>query len=220
MSTTLLAIMSWAGAANQVRWSMPHYQRSGFDILGTCPDNSRHEWPAAVKYSLPIGRAGYASDDLIRRWVETVAAVLRPEFSEYSDWCVIEYDSMFLRAPPLHPGGLFTHLAGHKLGRGERATHFYHCPWWFDRPAGETIVQHGRSLIGAGQFELGSPDVFLGRIIEETGIRVTETGTFSVNGGSLSFRMPQAIEAARAGVWFAHGLRLESEANQILAAAK
>lgn len=220
MSKTLLAVMSWAGAAKQVSWSLPYYQRSGFDILGTCPVNSTHDWPAGTTHVQPVGEAGYIGPVLIRRWVQTIELLLSPRFAQYDNWCIVEYDSIFLRPPPPFPGSLYIHHAGtFPVGLNPHDTRFYHCPWWFDRPAGDEIVRHAHRLMSENRFQMGSPDVFLGKIIHDSGLPWTETYTFSVNGGGMAQFMPQAIIAAKGGAWHFHGLRTEAEAQAIDAAA-
>lgn len=222
MNKTLLVVMSWGGAYEQVKWSWPYYQRSGFDILGSNPEDSTHYWPPTINYAASIGVAGYSSPQLIRRWVKTVEFCLRPDFNTYTDFCLIEYDAVFLRPPPKHPGWLFTHLAGHKLNQGEKANHFYHTPWWFDRAAAAVIIKRGNELIAEGQFELGSPDVFLGRIIEETNLPWTETGTFSVNGRMLDIPdyWNAAIKSVQDGCWFVHGIRTKEQLDALAAQVK
>jgi hypothetical protein len=207
---TLLVIMSYGNAAAQVGWSWKHYQASGFDIMGTCPEDSTHEWPPEVRLVRDVGKNGYSSPALIKRWVNTINTVLHSSScSAYDAFCLTEYDGVFFRQPPEFTGGLWTHLAGGKLNQGEMASRFYHTPHWFDREAGSKILEHGRKLVAEGQFELGSPDVFLGRIIEELKLPYHETNTFSVNGGMLE--IPEYWEAAkkyvREGGYYCHGLR-------------
>jgi hypothetical protein len=219
---TLLVCMSYRGGGEQVHWSFPYYQLSGFDILGTCPKDSAHGWPKGTLTVQNVGLEGWSNEKLVRRYVATLEMLTEPQYNAYTDFCVIEYDSIFLKAPPQHPGWLFTHYAGGKLNQGEGASRFFHFPHWMDRPALAVIIAHGNKLISDGQFELGSPDVFLGRIVDETGVPWTETDTFSVNGRMLD--IPEywqaALNAAKAGTWFLHGLKTKAQLKAILEATK
>lgn len=203
---TLLVVMSWEGNYEIAKRHFKHWTITGWPIVGTCPEDASHPWPPDVWHARNIGKAGYNNPDLIRRWLRTVECLMEPQYNAFTDFCVIESDSVFLSPPPTHPGWLFTHLAGGKLNQGEQANAFYHTPWWFDRAAAAVIIKRGRELIAEEQWEIGSPDVFLGRIIEDTKLPWTETNTFSVNGGMMHYMLPAAIEAVKKGVWYVHGI--------------
>lgn len=214
----LFCVMSWKGAQSQVHWSWKHYRQSGLDILGTCPTDSQHEWPADINFCIPVGKAGYASPDLVRRWVNTINMLLHSqELLKYDGFIVGEYDGVFFQPMPKFDGGLWTHRAGGKLNHGEKASSFYHSPWIFDREVGEKIVARGVELVKAGEFELGSPDVFLGRCIDDLKLPWTETGTFSVNGGMLEIPeyWASAKQMVSAGCWYCHGIRTQQQLRDL-----
>lgn len=215
---TLLVIQSWGGALEQVRRQWPYYTLPGWDICGCCPEDSFHTWPAEIRYCELIGKSAYfPNPQLVKTWVKTwETLLLRDCYKKYESFCMIEYDSVFLRQPPPHPGGLFSHLAGGPM-QGFKASRFFHCPWFADRATAAIIVEEGNKLISEGEFEHGSPDVFLGLITDRRPeIKVTETGTFSTNGGGWPDHKDAIAKAVKNGCWFAHGLRTQQELDWVL----
>lgn len=156
--------------------------------------------------------------ELVKTWVRTWEILLLREcYKKYNDFCMIEYDSVFLRQPPTHPGGAFLHLTGGAIGGKFKATKFFHNPHWLDRPSSEIVVEEGNKLIAEGEFEQGSPDVFLGLITDRRpDLKWTESNSFSVNGNDLMNRKEEAAKAIKYNCWFLHGLRTEGELNWIL----
>ncbi len=71
--------------------------------------------------------------------------------------------------------------------------------------------------MNANQWELGTPDFFIGRIFDETGLKWTETNTWSCNGGDFVNRKEQAIGPIKSGIWFLHGTKTLDELNWCLA---
>lgn len=177
--------------------------------MGVCPADSPVTWPEPITHADSIGRSGYSTPNLIRRWVESWDLALT---YGYDDYCMIEYDGVFLRQPPAHPGGLFTHLSGGGHGTF-KASRFFHTPWWADRPTARALVVEGRRLISEGQFEHGSPDFFLGLICDRCpDIKVSETNTWSCNGGSLGHLREHAERSvAKENAWYLHGIRTPEE---------
>lgn len=206
--SALLCIQSYAGARDRVHWLWPGLQASGLDILGTCPANSVHDWPIGCKFQPLIGEEdGWLTKKFLERWIQLWEHLIsEPKYLEYDSFLVTPFDVLFLKPAPPHPGGLVTHLAGFKLNQGETANTFYHPPWWADRVSAKIIAEHGRNLIRAQQWELNAPDVFLGRIIEETKLAWSDANVFSVNSGMMNDCLPSAIAAAEAGCWFIHGI--------------
>jgi len=215
MSKTLLIIASHAAAREQVFWTWPYYQIPGWDICGVCPTDSNHHWPAGIAHIWAVGLSGYSTPNLIKRWVATWEKFLTwPGFDVYSDACFIEYDSFFLAKPPQHNGGLYTNLAGGGLGGTFKASRFFHTPWWADRGSAAIIVDEGHRLIEAGEFENGSPDVFLGLIADRRPeLNIFQTETWSCNGNDFQNRKEHALRAIdeRSGLWFVHGVRTREE---------
>lgn len=212
---TLLVILSYARAQQQVEWSLPYYQVPGWDILGVTPVGSHHAWPTGV---LPahVGMDGYLNEHMIRRLVALVGFLVDSErFRAYSDFCLIEYDGVFLRKPDPFPGGLFTRLGGGPIS-GAKAKQFFHTPWHMDRQTASIIAREGQRMIEDGEWEIYSPDLFLGRIVDRTGIKWTECNTFSVNGNDFHNRKTEAEKAVRAGAYYVHGIRHKAELEWLL----
>lgn len=214
---SLLCIQSWAGARDKVHWLWPSLKMSGLDILGTCPVNSQHDWPADCNYVHNIGEEGWLNPVFLIRWVKLWEVLISdPKYSKYDAFLVTPFDVMFLKPAPEHPGGLVTAMAGGKLNLGEKASRFFHPPWWADRDVAKIIVEHGNELIRNNQWELYAPDVFLGRIIEDRKIpyhdcnlhyaKTFGSGIYSVNSGMMDGHMNHAIDAVKNGVWFIHGI--------------
>jgi hypothetical protein len=125
---------------------------------------------------------------------------------------MIEYDSVFLKKPPEHPGGLHTRLAGGPLGGKFKAQRFYHTPWWADREAAAIIVEEGNNLIIEEEYENGSPDVFLGLIADRRpDLKISESHTWSCNGNDFQNRKEHAARAIDEGAWYLHGIRTREE---------
>jgi hypothetical protein len=145
-----------------------------------------------------------------------------PDLVKYNSLMVVEYDSIFLKPPPPVPDGVFTHLSGGNVpGPIFKASRFYHCPWGASRYAAGIIAQEGRKLINERSFENGSPDFFLGLILDRhPELPLYETGTFSVNGGNWPERMNEMVEAVKNGAFFCHGLRTKEELSRALEAYK
>lgn len=215
--STLLVIMSYEGAKEQVFRQWEHYKTPGWPILGVCPENSFHSWPADINHCELVGKSsGYSTPDTVKYWVGTWERLLLPRYEKYNDFILVEYDTLILRDPEQFCPDLVTHLAGGPMS-GFKATRFYHCPWWARRKTAEIIVEEGKKMIAEGEFEHGSPDVFLGLLLDRRpDIKAWETNSFSVNGGDLTNRKAEAIKAIEAGAWLVHGLRTQEEMDWIL----
>lgn len=156
--------------------------------------------------------------EVIKRWVRAWDIVVdEPKFAQFTDFCMVESDSVFLRKPESHPGGLFTRLAGGPVGGASKASKFFHCPWWADRATAQIIVEEGRKMISEGELELCSPDLFLGLLTDRRPeIKVTECNTWSCNGNDLQNRRDQCQKAVQSGAWHVHGLRTKEEYDWLL----
>lgn len=215
MSKTLLVIQSHEGGKSQVDWSFPYYQVPGWDILGVTPIDSKHHWPVGIMPA-HVGMSGYLNEQMIRRLISLIGFLLESErFKDYTDFCIIEYDGVFLRRPDPFTGGFRTRLGGGPLG-GAKAKQFFHTPWHFDRQTATIVEREGRRLIENNEWELYSPDVFLGRIVDLTGIKWTEGNTFSVNGNDFHNRKAEAKKAVENGAFYVHGIRHKAELDWLL----
>jgi hypothetical protein len=222
MSKTLLAIHSH-GKARAFVWSLwPSFKIPGWDILGIHAQDEPHDWPENTP-SIALGKGGrqLPHDHLVRRFVDTFRVFMRPEYSSYDDFFLTEYDSMFTKPPPPHPGGLFACRAGGTMP-GFKCSVFFHPPWWADRATAATIVSTGEKLIAAGETEQGSTDCFLGLLVDRSGIKWTNTDTLTCqNGGDgsdMDGYLAPRIESflnAHPQNWFVHGVKTQSNVNLI-----
>jgi len=213
---TLLIIQSYSSALPQLTWTWPHYLTAGWDILGVTPEDAPHPWPSGVR-SKCIGRSGYAigTNEIIKKLIGVFEYVLGPEFKEYTDFCMIEYDGFFLRKPPAHPGGFCTCLSGGGI-QGFKASKFFHTPWWPDRAFTEIIVEEGKKMMAEDEWERGSPDFFLALLCERRNMDFVQSHTWSVNGGSYAHLRQHAVQPIKNGIWYLHGIRTKDELDEVL----
>jgi hypothetical protein len=211
---TLLAIHSYPGANDLMKTLWPYYQKSGWDILGIGTNDGKTQWPDGVEF-VNIGRNAYINDrsNLPQRLVNTIKHFLST-CVEYTHLCIVEYDCIFLAPLELNKTGITTHLAGYNVGTEANA--FYHVPWIMDRETAAKIVEEGDRLLAARIYELGSPDLFIGLVLQNLGITPHESGTFSVN----SFDTPNNIllgrDAIKNGCKFLHGIKSTQQLESIL----
>lgn len=220
--STLLIIQSHEAHKPLVDMCWSQHALHGWPIFGVTPENSGHSWLPDIFHCAMIGSGGYMQPEVIKRWVRTWEIFLNEEkFSQFDSACMVESDSLFLRKPEPHPGGLFTRLAGGPVGGASKSTRFFHCPWWADRVTAQIIVEEGRKLMAEGEWELCSPDLFLGLITDRRPeIKVTEANTWSCNGGDFHNRADQAGKAVMDGCFFVHGIRLASEVEWLKSLVK
>lgn len=222
MGKTLVCIHSYAGANEIVKLLFPYYKVSGCDLLGIGRTNVKCEWSEPIM-TVDIGEDPQKywvkdkTDNLCRRLVDTVIiCLLDGRFKDYTDFCIIEYDGIFLKPIPEHQGGLCARLAGGPMA-GFTASKFFHTPWWFDRKTGSKIVTAGMRLLSQGRFENGSPDVFLGLITDfDKSIEWHDTHTFSVNAFDLKRNVENGRKAIADGVWYVHGVKNKEQLDAIL----
>lgn len=222
---TLLVIHSHGKVKDFVFELFPWYKGTGFDILGVHAEDEPHSWPPGIR-SVAIGKGGrqLPHDHLCRRLVDTFRHLLSPQYEEYSDFLVTEYDCMFLNPPPPHPGGLFTMMAGPNMA-GFKCKQYFHPPWWADRETAKKIVEVGDDLIRKGDTEQGSTDCFLGLVVDVAGINWTNTLTWTCqNGGDGSdldtYLKPFLEEFLKKGTWFVHGIKTRKNKELVLSILK
>jgi hypothetical protein len=214
---TALIIQSWAGATEAVKRHWPFYKRSGFELFGVGRTNTRCEWPEPIP-TKDIGIDSYINgDNLPRRLVDTFRWFVEdPIFQSFTHACVIEYDLIFLREPPVIPA-VGAHRAGPNIPP-MRSNSFYHCPWFADREHAKQFVAKGDELLVKGDFELGNPDFMFGLIWQELGVPVEHLdGTFSRNSLDLEPDRKLARILIREGqIWACHGVKTADQLSEIL----
>ncbi len=222
MSDTLLVIHSH-GKAKRMVWELwPWFIGTGFDILGVHAEDEPHQWPEGVE-GVAIGKGGRQLPHpyLCHRLVDTFRHLLLQKYDKYKDFLVTEYDTMFLRVPPQHPGGLFSCKAGGPYP-GFKCQQFFHPPWWADRDTAHKIVDTGLKLLADCETEHGSTDMFLGLIVDRAGIKWTDTGTWtcqnSGDGSDLDVRLASDLSVfmKQHQPWCLHGVKTVSNRDLIL----
>lgn len=217
---TLLCIHSYPAAKERVFRHWPYYLIPKWPIIGIDCEDGEHEWPHGTPHiGIAKNRNLDGTENLCVKLVQTFQLALETSFQTI---CVIEHDSVFLKEPQKHPGGLVTLLAGGYTGTGEKpkwanckTCRFFHTPWWADRDTAQVIVECGNRLLGQGEWENGSPDVFISRIIDETGLKWTQANTWSCN--SLNeLNKPGCSTAIRGGAWYVHGIKTPEDLEWVL----
>jgi len=149
---------------------------------------------------------------LPERYVSTIQNFLK---TNYSHLCIIEYDSIFLDRVNFKESGITCRKGGGGMP-GFKAATFYHTPWFMDRETAFEIAVEGRALLLRGEYEGGSPDFFLGLILENLGIIPHESGTFSVNSLDTTNNMGLAKTALSEGCKFFHGIKSIQQLAELL----
>lgn len=216
MSDTILYVHSHAPRDEQVQWSFPYYQLSGWPIVGVVPENQAHEFPEGA-LTLKYGKSGYVDTPHI---IERLLFTLEHFLTQPQEYCaIIEYDGLFLRKPPVMPP--YQYASPHTVGPMPYAglkSKFggYGQPWMMNKETAKNVIQVGKGLLSVGDIERGSPDMFIGYVIvDKLGIKWTPINTFHVNGGALTERMKEAEHAVRNGAWFVHGFRTQEELEHL-----
>lgn len=221
MKKTLLAIHSYAGANHMVSVLWPYYKVAGCDILGIGRTNAQCLWPEAMQ-TRDIGEdpfkpwSQHQTDNLCRRLIDTLDVCLR-DFTQYSDYCIIEWDSIFVKPLPEHSGGFISVPCGVENWPGFKAKVAFLGPWWFDKDSAKKAIDKGRELIANGDIEKGTPDFFIGRVVELTGIPYKAIPVVF----QMEFNTPQFIEDARKhylakDVYYMHGIKTEQQLKAIV----
>lgn len=221
MSRTLLVIMSHAGANEMVVRLMPHYERSGCDILGIGRIGS--VWPASPSL---IGFRNEGQDcyndgtSQLVRFLDVLEFVLsRADKSPYGQFAIIEWDTLLVREMPMWATEIPYGLTGtHAGGRSEgfHTDNFFHCPWLISRRTASDILQYGHRLLRAGLTESGFLDRWLGMLCQIYDIPVgAERNAYTKNSLDRPEYIEQARAAIKAGAWAVHGVKSESQLAQL-----
>lgn len=207
----LLAVHSYPGANAAVARHFPYYEKAGADqILGIGTEGGGCVWPAVIP-TADIGTNRYMdgkSDHLCRRFIATIEEC----FANGMEWdhlCIIEYDALFFHALPRDmPAGITAHRAG-GTPPGCTCTSFFHCPWVMDRDTARRIISAGKQMIAERDIELGSPDCFLGKMIDRFNLPITDCPfpVYSRNSLDIPEHLEEAKRAVRDGAVMVHGVK-------------
>lgn len=215
---TLLAVQSHSLVNDTVRRHWPYYVASGCDILGVGREDTVCLWPLAPGVIrgnqrfvgwINVGKEGSANgDNHLRRVMDILLTFLTLE--EYTHAIVTEYDSLFFRPPPEHPGGLVAKVAGYRT-EGFRGERFFHMPLYVDRPTAAAIIGYGEAMISVGMIEHGFIDRFLGLMVDLYPLKWTDTGDTTYTQNSIyEQHVPEVRDMIRRGGWFCHGVKTEA----------
>lgn len=234
-SDTLLVIHSYRGAAPALQRHWPYWTALGLDMAIVDPVGDK-------PYPLPVSNPGsivgrwefgqnwhpfkpvkkqryYLKASLCEKLIQTFG-VLR-HLPQYRTICIIEYDCLILRPLPKHFGGLLSYKAvGPQPEHGLKAPFGLHCPWWADRETADAIWRVGQSMIAEGDVENGSPDIFLGLLVEKYGIPFSDMGSeycFSRNTIDVPADVIVAKQKIKDGITFLHGVKHEWQLRRLFA---
>lgn len=208
--SVLLAIHSFPGAMNTLL--MPEiwagFKSTGWDILGVETVEGNHFWPEPVP-TIKVGSNVFWMHNKLNlpmRFLGTIYHFLNHTPNDHL--CIVEYDTYICGKFYEPCDGLTTHLAGGQLP-DSKSTRFFHTPWIMDRETAKKILKQGTILIMEGEHAHGchgSPDVFLGLIVDRLELPFNESNTFSVN-TIEAYAAPAANEAYKNGCKFFHGVK-------------
>lgn len=213
--STLLMIHSYPGAGPTLDLLWPGFKRLGLPMVGVETIDGEHHWPEPIP-TIAIGINKHWTMDrrsLPSRLVNTLGYFLS---TDYQRGLVCEYDTFFAGPIPEFKGGLVLNRAGSQLP-DTRATSFFHTPWVFDRATAARVIPHGASLIANGECDSGpngSPDVFMGLIVDDLRLEWEDAKAFSANTIENEFIEP-ARRAYKAGCWFFHGVKTKTHLDSI-----
>jgi hypothetical protein len=217
---TALIIQSYAGANATVARHWPFYKRSGFELFGVGRTNTRCEWPEPIP-TKDIGEDSYINgDNLPRRLVECFKWYDQdPIFKDFHTAMVIEYDTIFLRCPPILAIGAAAHRAGPNIPP-MKASSFWHNPWWIGKAFVGEFIEKAEALLASGENECGHPDFFFGLVWDMVGWKTVPKhleGTFSRNSLDIPADRIMARDRIRAGeLWAVHGVKTADQLAEIL----
>jgi hypothetical protein len=212
---TVCIIHSYPGAGPTLDLLWPGFKKVGLPLVGVETIDGEHHWPESIP-TVTIGINKHWMVDrrqLPSRLINTLGYFLS---TEYDRCLVVEYDTLFTAPMPEYASGLVLNRAGGQLPN-TRATQFFHSPWIFDRKNAAAIIPHGASLIANGECDTGpngSPDVFLGLIVDDLKLEWEPSNTFSANTIEGPFIEP-ARKAYWDGCWMFHGIKKREQLESI-----
>ena len=178
MKRTLVVVHGYEKASHLFPHLYPFWKLGGCDLLGIGHVNTTINWPGDMPF-VNVCEDKFSTwnehntDVLCQRLVNTFDFLVNYH-PEYDDYCIIEWDAIFTKPLPEHPGGLVSTPCGVSEGyhaMGFLANIAFLTPWWADHATARVIVEEGKKLLAEGKFEKGTPDFFLGLICDRTGFK-------------------------------------------------
>jgi hypothetical protein len=217
---TLVAILGHQGANATILRHWPFYERSGRDLAGVGRVDKPVSWPQTSSFigSFNIGQDGGAGGPNHLERLLNLYKLFLTDLSGlgYTDICVIEYDGIFLRPLPDHPGGLATTVGGYGDGVGFAPCPYFHTPWWVDVETAGAIVEYGERMLGMKIYEGGFVDRWLGLMVELYKLPWNSFPSFSVNSLDHPVYMKAARDAIARGAAYVHGVKTEQQLRELI----
>ena len=218
---TVCYIHSYPGAADIIQLLWSGYQKLGMPLIGVDCEDKPTSWPGPIE-TIKAGVDIHWMENrknLPTRLIKTLRHFLT---TDYYRCVVIEYDTLILGPLPDWPIEPYRMIAKASGGPadGSQASQFFHTPWVFDRSSAGVVIGVGHKLIDEGIADRGvhgSPDVFLGLIVDAANMRWEDSGTFSVNSLDLPENVIAAQEAYRNGCVFFHGIKDDLQKRAVTA---
>jgi hypothetical protein len=206
----VLMVHTYPGANETVKRHYPFYEKAGFDkIFGVTTEGGGCYWP--TPRTVELGRNAYVGGpELSRRLVSTLESAL---FFGADEVCVIEYDVLFFKPIPSAPKHGIAMVRTGGGSPGFKSSNFYHVPWLMNAATARLVISVGKRLLAAGDFEQGSPDRFIGLIVDCSGLPVHEDVFTRYTRNTIA--SPEELAEARAaylgGVHAMHGIKTKEQ---------
>lgn len=209
MNKTLLMVLSYQKANQMLERHWPYLLKADCDIVGVGRINTICKFPSQrLIYQMDSGLDSYVNGDNLPRLF--LSAVNRfayaPELHQYDTAIILEPDTIFLKPPPPHPGGLAAVLAGGN-SPGFHGTQYFHPVWRVDRETAKLMVEYGERMLQCGLIELGFPDRFIGLMVDLYDIPWTPFPEYSQQSLDTPTKIQQAREAIIEGAVAIHGVK-------------
>lgn len=210
----VLAIDTYAKISPFLVEMWPHYEKACLPIVGIERTNAPTTWPKDV-LRISVGEDSFTSwaehrspTLLPKRCLDALEALLgHPALANHDSFLMAEWDTVFLHPFDLAGDSDVYAIYTGKTYPGFKATKFFHMPWLFTRRIAPSILTEGRKMIEEGDTELGSPDFFLGRLLDRTGIPWQNIPSYTANKITCDYYLEPARQAKRAGVFCIHGIQ-------------
>lgn len=212
----MLVIFNVRAEDDVCRLFLPYWQKSGCDILFSSPINAKSEIEN-VRH-IHVGKA-ITSDRGSWWWYQSriLETMKTLSFMPYDGFILTQYDSICLgKLPDIGRDDCVCMIAGYNVA-GFNASFFLHPPWCFG-------MNKLREFITAAEkydiktTEHGIMDRWMSLIIEKEGIQFSNC-SWGITANSIDKPnlVSYANQAIKNGCLFVHGVKNESQLNQILA---
>lgn len=213
---SVLYIHAYSGSKDALKRNWPFFKRSGaVEIVGVEPLGCPNVWPEPIR-RIQAGEDAYfrqSSPHLIIKFLAGLKDhVKRKAYRNFTS-VHCEYDHLTTGKIPEFTGIQMNHCVGKVVGN--RGSGGMHLPWGFDHASAKQVWILGNRMVAAGDWENGSPDMWIYWLLEQYGLPWAQSNTFSANG----FDHPPTVEAAQraiaAGAWCVHPCKTGEDFRKI-----